>query len=328
MRGRSSAPACACGWAKKKQNLASRSRTPSVALLSYFAPKDFVIIVVPSVTMPSDLEDQEPDLLATISTAADAIAAVLTSERPKAGDRWHRTSEGEESKELRMRLCFLYLERLRIRDQLCILPGERLNAHLEEIATRMDSLIDDHYLADFQNSRTNDLGSGQHKRLEDFVIAHETQQREPVKFEEARAIRISAAKDLSRLLSALRSFFHTYEELDSQRADPTEAYQTPAVDSVSTISFNSFRGPNNVKTLAERLHWVLHKGRPCILEEHVDGHVGALGDCTHARMQLDPRWIMQGIEDGCFFIVLSGDGIDQECEVCLTKTHDPYVDEL
>ncbi|KAL7968720.1 hypothetical protein HDV63DRAFT_411366 [Trichoderma sp. SZMC 28014] len=120
----------------------------------------------------------------------------------------------------------------------------------------------------------------------------------PVNFQLESAIREDAGELLGDLRLLLRAWSRLFDNLISDMADDS-----------SLVS---------IRTLAESLHETLHRHWPCQLENH--NHIGTLGECIGAGLQLEPRWIMNGNRDASFFfLLLTGSKYHQECKVHLSQ---------
>ncbi|KIW24548.1 uncharacterized protein PV07_10257 [Cladophialophora immunda] len=99
--------------------------------------------------------------------------------------------------------------------------------------------------------------------------------------------------------------------IDHPSDDPNPA---TIVHPLPKIEYAVFEGSNSTHHLTDLLHDVLHANWPCQIGDH--NHAGRLGECEEARFCLDSRWSFSKTID-YFSIVLSGQGVLQECKFCI-----------
>jgi hypothetical protein len=195
----------------------------------------------------------------------------------------------------------------------CSSTRSDLITQLEVIASNMDMIIDAEYVKTFL--KKEHLVSQKLERLNNL---YSVLKRQPTLFDDdpSRIVRDDAAEHLLQLWPAMDKVYNMMK--DTTLPLPfTDDDVTGAAQSHSWTPFHSSGVPDPVQQLAERLHSSLHRDLSC--DRHSQEHNDAIGDCTHAYMQLDPHWIIRGVESDVFFVVLSNEARYQECRVHLGK---------
>jgi hypothetical protein len=214
-------------------------------------------------------------------------------------------------RDLKLQFSHLFLCRDRIATCLSGASNADLLKQLTDVAFKVETVIAEDYVRSFLTLQAAIPASCPSLHMLSLII-----QRPASDFEVDRFIRSDVAHDLMQLLHAMQELADLID--DAMPLIPHMEHDQPDfARSHQWTPFDNRRASPSVHPLAERLHRSLHHDWPCRREEHREEHDGALGECTHAYMQLDPQWIMNGVEGGSFSIVLSIDGRYQECKVHL-----------
>jgi hypothetical protein len=271
--------------------------------------------------MTSCPDCREEGLLTMVALVADEFAEVsLARERKAEKNGILLTPEGRKWRELKKKLCFFSLEREDIQMGLIGPSGGTLTARLEVVAACMITTINNDYISAFIQSNDKITVCARYTPLHRFRTAKLSTGHKTPRFEADEAFSEDVSAHLA-LLQALHDFEGAFlRGAVGHTSGTMDVSDMPPKETTITIDFDALKGENSVKISAERLYRSLHQGRPCKLEDHFEHHKDALGACTSALVQLDPRWITQGAHDGRFSVILAGDGIEQECEVRLAES--------
>jgi hypothetical protein len=256
----------------------------------------------------------------TVPTVAELIARVFKKKQEKLGSSFQSaTEEGIRPSIESQRRCLRGLKRefsllSHKRDLIAAYLIEATNGDLltclNDVASKIEKIIAGDYVHQFidpDNTVPEQLGI-----LQSLYLVVQTQ---PSNIEDDRLIRDDVAEHLEQLLYAMQELADLIEDAVPLAFELEDGKQTFS-ESHEWTPFNDRTASPCVQPLAERLHRSLHFDWPCHREEH-EQHSGTLGECTHAYMRLDPQWIINGVEGGAFFVVLSVDDQYQECKVHL-----------
>jgi hypothetical protein len=264
--------------------------------------------------------DESPGPQIIIPAIANVIAGALTSEKIESLSRSarHATPAGAYSVGL-VRSCIKTLKRHFNQfhidgDWILGHPSNSttLLAPLQDIASKFKNILEGDYIRSFFHNKTPP--SSRYELLHALYLVLKER---PSEFEEIRVIRNDVVEQLLQLLPAMEEFCELVEDAMPTTSDVSRSTVATA-DSHPWSSNDSLRALESVQSLTERLHRSLHQDWPC--RRHGDEHAGALGECTHAYMQLDPQWVEHGVEGNVFFIVLSDHENYQECNVRIEDT--------
>ncbi|KAH7139510.1 hypothetical protein B0J11DRAFT_575419 [Dendryphion nanum] len=253
-----------------------------------------------------------PTLHTTVARVAHAVAEVLDAQDSERVQSRCRSLTDKQVQDLKRHLIQIYLEHMAS----SVLIHQEVHLDLDNLAESLDCIFDDVYIQRFAENDPTTTGHGRHKilRTMDNILS-----RRPTGFDIVNAIRCDMTSELLRL-SMLSEIFSTKFD-DANPGNGHLVYNSlikirrrlPP----PKIALQAFKDPYNVRMLADCLHRSFHRHWPCQLGQHE--HVGALGECTQANMFLNPKWIIHGVEDGIFFVTLTGNGIDQECRVHIPR---------
>lgn len=140
-----------------------------------------------------------------------------------------------------------------------------------------------------------------------------------------KTIKRDCTEEIQHLLKLLGGWDKVRQSLGLEDIESTYMNEGQKNNPGRNLDPSAF-GRKGVRTLAEHLHQSLHNHWPCKDPSHI--HKDTLGECTEAKLHLDPRWSFQGLPEDSFFLILNGPEINQECKLHLASCSQKYVPDL
>lgn len=265
--------------------------------------------------------DSIPDLHVVLPTVAGCVSRALTEE-----NRFHAISDaycfgntpvtlatGPVKTQKDIRLLKQYFHTIFLYRQFSgTFSTPLIVEYMEDVSSRMESIIDVSYLQGFRDYFFDAFSQAPSA----LIILYLVLEKQPPDFEEVSVIRRDAAQQLVALTPIMAELQHEIHQLILATKGDTDVNGPH-----SKTPFDCAIIPPKVHPMAERLHKLLHQEWPCSERDKAhDIHKGNLGNCTHAYMQLDPRWITKGVQGDEFAVFLSNEKVYQECKIYVGPT--------